>query len=287
MQNGPPRYELPEPWEDALAEAAGRERVVVVGATDIGKSTFIRLLLERARGGTRLIDLDPGQKMLGPPGTATLGQLDPSHVERFIFLGSTSSINISGIAKAAASLRKAAKVWVANTSGFVVGPGARLQAATIRNLSPDLIIEIAAGPEAPALAAAASGEAPLIRLTRSPAARRKSPAERSRIRQDALDAALSNAAPILVPMNELRFEPAHPAPFPDPARPVCSLADRSGRDIAYGILRDVDGHAVEVLTQPPAARACSLRLGMMWAEPREGAWHLQRKLRPSWVAELS
>jgi polynucleotide 5'-kinase involved in rRNA processing len=66
--------ELPPEWEEALARAAAATRVAVLGPPDSRKPAFVAALAER-RPECRIIDLDPGQKMIGRPGTASLGRV--------------------------------------------------------------------------------------------------------------------------------------------------------------------------------------------------------------------
>lgn len=276
--------ELDREWMEAVGRAARHRRVVVLGATDMGKSTFIRALLDEAPG-TMLIDLDPGQKMIGPPGTATLGRLDPAELDRFVFIGGTSSSSIGAIARAAAGLAEAASrqaPFVANTSGFVKGLGARLQAATVAALRPDLIVQIGADAEAPIVRPAEGIST--ISLARSAAARRKSASARAHLRQQAFSDALWGAELQALPSGIIA-EPGPPAPFTGAARPVCSLADEAGTDLAYGILQGMDADRFQMLTSGPASAACRLRLGRMWAEPKDGAWRLLEKLEPAWASE--
>src|SRR3954451_21991417 len=62
---------------------------LVLGAADVGKSTFCRFLLGhlRARGRrTALLDTDVGQKTVGPPACVTLAGADRSAL---FFVGTT------------------------------------------------------------------------------------------------------------------------------------------------------------------------------------------------------
>src|SRR4051812_13568510 len=64
--------EPPSPaWAEALARIVSHpwRRVVVIGATDVGKSSFIRMAMASAAASApaALLDCDPGQKMVGPP----------------------------------------------------------------------------------------------------------------------------------------------------------------------------------------------------------------------------
>lgn len=259
-------------------------RIVVLGPTDTGKSTFIRAFLATSGQAAMLIDLDPGQKMIGPPGTVALGRLDPAMVERFIFIGSTSSSDISKIARAAADLARVTDrsgPFIANTSGFVTGLGARLQAATLAAVKPDLIVEIGTAPDAPPLVPVQCADIPLLRLERSAAARRKSPAVRARLRQQALEDALCGARMLTLP--SLRFDPAPPAALEGAARPICALADGAGIDRSYGILEAVEEGCLRVRAVDPERPIERVRLGRMWAEPEEGRWRLLEKLSPSWL----
>ena len=278
-----------EQWAEAILRASEARRVVVLGATDMGKTSFIREVLAAVRRDMKLIDLDPGQKMIGPPGTVALGLLAMARVERFVFVGSTSASGIRAIARAAAELSSLASrtsAFIANSSGFVKGLGARLQAATVAALKPDLIVEIAADAEVPSLIPARVPAASAIRLLRSPLARRKSASVRARLRQEAFEGALEQARlELLSPTAS--FEPGRPASFAGSARPVCALADEIGVDVAYGILTDISGEGIAVLTAGPVDAARTVRLGRMWAEPRDGSWRLLETLAPSWISDAA
>lgn len=259
--------------------------MIVLGATDVGKSTFIRVYLRSADESVRLIDLDPGQKMVGASGTASLGSLDPEtgreRLDRFIFLGSTSASMLSAIARAAAALAVEAGTFIVNTSGFVRGLGARLQAMTVASVQPDLIVEIGGAPEAPPIVAAEGIET--IRLEASPLARRKSPGARAALRQAAFDRALAGASLLALPRLLTQVKPAPPAPFESEARPICSLADEAGADMEIGILEVFDEETLFIRARPPSRPPRLLRLGRMWAKPGgQGAWTLLEKLNPSW-----
>jgi polynucleotide 5'-hydroxyl-kinase GRC3/NOL9 len=261
---------LPDDWREAIAKAAGCRRILVLGATDVGKTSFIRALATERP--LRLIDLDPGQKMVGPPGTASLGSL--AELDRFIFLGSTSASNLRGIGLAAAALAgDAAEAFVVNTAGFVAGLGARLQAITAKAVAPDIIVEIGEQPVLPA-----PKGVKLLRLARSPAARLKTQSARAAVRQQAFARALEGAAPIAI--DGATFHPGPPLLPEGGARPVCALADEDGRDMCLGVVTS----AGEVEAPPPPRPVRIARIGKMWAEPHEGSWRLLEKLEPAWSA---
>jgi hypothetical protein len=264
---------LPPDWSDALAEASARRRVLVLGATDMGKTSFIRAFLEGQGGGARLIDLDPGQKMIGPPGTVALGRL--GQVEQFVFIGTTSASALSAIARAAEALAQGSEPFIVNTSGFVKGIGARLQAMTVKAIQPDLILELGSEP----IVAAAS--VPVLGLQRSPLARRKSPAFRAALRQAAFEREIEGSSVIRVAQTGVDRGPM--APWRSAARPVCGVADADGTDMALGIVEEAEEGVLRIRTRAPSEAVRLVRLGKMWAEPKEGRWRLLDKLSPAWV----
>ena len=269
-----PPYDLPPTWEEALSRAAGARRVAVLGPTDVGKSTFLHALAAR-RPGLALIDLDPGQKMVGPPGTASLGRIAPEPaLERFIFLGSTAVGSFRALAEAGADLaRSAPEGFAVNTSGYVAGPGARMQAMTLGALAPDLLVSVGAGAALdPVLAPYAA-----VRLDRSPYASRKSPARRRAVRQAAFQEALAGAEALALP-GDVRFAPAPPGVFEGLDRPVCALTDEEGKDMAIAVLLS-PGAAI---ARPPPRAVRTVRLGKMWAAPGEDGWSLLERLAPAW-----
>jgi polynucleotide 5'-kinase involved in rRNA processing len=279
---------IPDEWAAAMARLAGarRRRIAVLGPADAGKSSFVRAMAKAwLDGGERLavLDLDPGQKMIGPPGSVALGHLDGGDgrpaCTRFRFVGSTSSIVMRPIVAAAAALRPD-DPFVVNSSGFVAGPGAWLQAATVAAAAADAVVAI--GLESPPLPAGWTGE--LLRLSPSPAARRKSPASRARARQEAFALWLGDAA-VAFGAADLAFDPGPPRRFEDARRPVCCLADAGGDDMAIGVVEDAAGEALRIRTTDFLPRSPhTLRLGGMWAMPTADGWTLVDRLEPAWAA---
>jgi polynucleotide 5'-hydroxyl-kinase GRC3/NOL9 len=228
------------------------------------------------------VDLDPGQKMTGPPGTASLGRFEGDAVilERFIFLGSTAVGSFRALAAAASSLAQTARGrFVANTSGYVAGPGAAMQGMTLAALAPDLIVAIG---EAPALEPVLARWPGALRLPRSPHAHRKTEGFRRSVRQQAFAAAFEGAS--LQHLAAFAFEPNPPAPFATDARPVCALADDAGEDMKIAILLACGAAGATFLARTPARPAHRARLGKMWAQPHGAGWKLLDRLSPAWEA---
>lgn len=274
---------IPDDWQAAIDTIAAQDfvRVVVIGATDTGKSSFVTALL-RSAPERELIDVDPGQKLVGPPGTVSLGRLGPAGFDLggFVFIGSTSSANIFLISRACEALAKASRRFVANTSGFVAKLGVRLQAATISALDADCIVALG-GETALAPILDKHRHRAILPVRPAPAALRKTAAVRARLRQAALETAL--AAAETQALVGIVYEPAPPVAFAGSARPVCSLADAEGADMAVGVLEAVDSGPARAFAPPTVRPTAIVRLGSMWAEPRDGGWRLIETLHPSWV----
>jgi polynucleotide 5'-hydroxyl-kinase GRC3/NOL9 len=130
--------EYPE-WEETLAAiASGEGTVVLLGGTDVGKTTFARLLVNRlAESGApcALLDADVGQSEIGPPAcvglalvespVASLCDLTP---RALAFVGHTSPQR--HLPEHIAAVRRLADLaapyrLIVDTSGYLHGPGAR------------------------------------------------------------------------------------------------------------------------------------------------------------------
>jgi polynucleotide 5'-hydroxyl-kinase GRC3/NOL9 len=125
-----------EPTLDAVLSAGGT--VQLIGGMDVGKTTFTRLLVNRAvAAGKRiaLLDTDPGQSEIGPPGciglafvdapVANLSDLTP---QALAFVGNTSPA-VHLLEHAAGTARLAAlageRTLVVDTCGYTQGGNAR------------------------------------------------------------------------------------------------------------------------------------------------------------------
>jgi polynucleotide 5'-hydroxyl-kinase GRC3/NOL9 len=264
---------IPGAWAELaerLADAPWR-RLVVLGATDVGKSSFCRFLGGMlAQQGERvgLLDTDLGQKMIGPPACVTLGSWSADgdlQLDRIRFVGEASpAANMAGVIAASARLANAATCdrLIVNTSGLVHGPGVALKRWKLDALDPCQVVAIArAGELEPVLA-------PLPRVHRlrpSPEARRKSPAVRERNRRLALLAALGDCRAVAVPgavVEELR----RTSPPPEQLR-LCGLADADGEDRGIGLVRGCDlAERGEVWSSLDPVTVRRLRLGMVLSE---------------------
>jgi polynucleotide 5'-hydroxyl-kinase GRC3/NOL9 len=94
----PSLIDVPPDWREALAAGLdGSKRILLLGPRDAGKSTFARALLAAAAARlmhAALLDLDVGQKLVGPPACVTLGRSGPNGLDLLglAFVGTTDPV---------------------------------------------------------------------------------------------------------------------------------------------------------------------------------------------------
>ncbi len=276
----------PADWQAALARITGGaiHRVLVLGAPDAGKSTFCSMVLAHAAGLSRraaLLDADPGQKSVGPPGCVTLGGIGESGepvLAGLAYLGTVEPLGgwarlIAGCTFLAGKAR--GELLVVNTCGLLRGPGRRLKRAMISALRPDLLVAISGGPDLEAVLAD-HPMVPAVTLVRSPLACRKSEGERRALRRAAFRRYFEAAPVWALPAAGTSLQSDTGEPHPSPGRLV-ALMDEAGTDLALGLVIRLDLPGSLVLRAPlpnrPVAglRWGSLGLDEVWAEHRATA----------------
>jgi polynucleotide 5'-hydroxyl-kinase GRC3/NOL9 len=271
---------IPSAWLDAARQIIreGVRHVLVLGAVDVGKSTFCRELLRAANGAgkaARLIDSDVGQKMVGPPACVTLGQTTSDaelSLLELVFVGTTSPVRawrqlIAGTARLVEHAGKA--IVVINTGGLLSGPGRRLKSQKLSALKPDLVIGIGEDSELNAVLNEASN-LPVTRLPASPLARRKTEGERRAARREAFRAYFTPAVEVAIAIRDLEMIGA-PAPQADPPiRLLVGLATEAGRDLGLGIVISVDTATATLICLTPVdpAEIALLRWGSITLDER-------------------
>ncbi|GIV17692.1 MAG: polyhydroxyalkanoate depolymerase [Armatimonadota bacterium] len=154
-----PQKQNPE-WEQALQTlAAQRGRVMVLGARDVGKTTFTALLANRQLAhGTRVavVDADVGQSEIGPPTTIGVGLVEvPVPTLHAVvplaiyFVGSNTPRGrmletVNGVRAMVAKAQEAgAESVLIDTTGFVSGAAARrLKCAKVEAVHPQFVVAI-------------------------------------------------------------------------------------------------------------------------------------------------
>ena len=290
--------DVPAEWTSAIAAIVerGRRRVIVIGPTDVGKSSFVTTLCRAWQSAGRspaIVDADPGQKMAGPPGTVTFAQPMAGggfdRAERMKFIGSTSPVGhtesiVAAVARFADAASAAGHAVVVNTTGLLRGPGRTLKSAKIAALRPDAVVMLGDATDLAPLTARLNS-LPLIALSRPAAARRKTQAQRAANRRAAFARHIAGAVRLVMPRSGVSIEPALPLPFESASRPVCALTDAAGEDHVLGILEAIDPDVVVTAVRPDQPIS-QLRLGAMWATPRsDGGWRLLDMLHPAWLPQ--
>ncbi|GBC94486.1 hypothetical protein HRbin16_00269 [bacterium HR16] len=147
-------------WEQALQTlAAQRARVMVLGARDVGKTTFTALLANRQLAhGIRVavVDADVGQSEIGPPTTIGVGLVEvPVPTLHAVvpmaiyFVGSNTPRGrmletVNGVRAMVAKAQDAgAESVIVDTTGFVSGAAARrLKCAKVEAVRPQFVVAI-------------------------------------------------------------------------------------------------------------------------------------------------
>lgn len=271
----------PLDWQAALARITGGDfqRVLVLGAPDAGKSTLCSMLLAHAAalsGRAALLDVDPGQKQVGPPGCVTLGRMGESGnlvLSKLVYLDAVEPMRgwarlIAGCTTLAEAAR--GELLVINTCGLLRGPGRRLKRAMISALRPDLLVPIGGGRDLEAVLVD-HPMLPTIALARSPLARRKGEGERRALRRAAFRLYFEQAPVRAFPAPGTRLQSETGEAQPSPGRLV-ALMDEAGADLALGLVLRQEPSGSLVLRAPlpdrPVAglRWGSLALDEAWAE---------------------
>jgi len=148
----PANLEVPTQWEALLAEIeTGWRRVIIIGATDTGKSTLSQWLAQQlsSQGRVAMLDADVGQSRIGPPATVGWRFAEAKQGE-FYFVGDVTPAAcpadcVAGTVRLVQRAERAGADYViVDTSGFVDGPFAlSLKKAKIELLSPALVVAIA------------------------------------------------------------------------------------------------------------------------------------------------
>ncbi len=281
------RLDIPPAWDKInLREAHGT--LMVIGATDTGKSTFAQYLYRRlcAEPGRRVayLDGDPGQSRLGPPTTMTLafGQsgddvFPPAgqHWRRFIQAISPRGHMLPllvGAARLTQTSRDAgADVLVYDTSGWVgaTDGGANLKHAKIELLQPTVVFAIQRDQElVPVLSPLQhSRTVRVVELRPSSAAQRRDVAARQAHRASQFARYLNSARSWTVDWERL-------AVFPSPRfafNQLVALEDDAGFTLALGLVELADLKAKRVTLRAPLAsleRVQALRLGDVTLDPK-------------------
>jgi polynucleotide 5'-hydroxyl-kinase GRC3/NOL9 len=277
--------EIPSPWEELdLSELSGT--MMIVGASDVGKSTFSRYLFKRLctiYSRVAYLDGDPGQSTLGPPGTMTLAMANngddtfpPRGLRWRKFVGSVSPVgNMLAVLTCAARLLEAAReaeaqAVIYDTTGLIepARGGIHLKLAKIDLLRPAVLFALQREQELKTLLLPLRRRRHILVLEFSPssvAQRRDTPVRKAH-RAAQFAQYFTNGSQLRV--NWTQFA-VLPAPQFNLHRLV-ALEDADGFTIGLGIVAQIDRFYRQVILHTPVNtlnRVDVIRLGDLLVDP--------------------
>jgi polynucleotide 5'-kinase involved in rRNA processing len=283
MNNKP--VDIPHAWEN-LDFSSLSGILMIVGAPDVGKSTFARYLFQRlceVLHRVAYLDGDPGQSTLGPPSTMTLALAKngddsfPPEGQRFRgFVGSVSParhmLPIVTIANRLIGAAREAGMQVAvyDTTGLVdpARGGHYLKLSKINLLRPTVLFAIQRDRELESLLEPlrVSRHIHVVDLSPSTAAQRRDNSFRRSYRASQFACYFKNTSPLR--LNWTRF-----AVFPEPRfdlHRLVAMEDIDGFTIGLGIVEQMDRIHKEVMLHTPVDsidRIDAIRLGDIIVDP--------------------
>jgi polynucleotide 5'-hydroxyl-kinase GRC3/NOL9 len=209
---------IPADWRASAEQILTNNwrKVLVLGATDRGKSTYCDFLVRHiGQSGHKIafVDADVGQKDVGPPATISLAYSDgqaglaTAELAGMYFVGSTSPARhfLPMVVGTRKMLDTADAPFVTiDTTGLITGSGRVLKAYQIESIQPDVIIALEIGTELDVILNA-HRHYPVVRLQSSREAQAKSPGARRRQRELAFQSYFQYAKHITLDLENLIF----------------------------------------------------------------------------------
>lgn len=210
------RLHIPAAWQHSAKRifSEGWRRILVVGATDCGKSSYCKFLVNALLHEGRkvsFVDADIGQKDVGPPATVALAELDAStgfayaSCDAMYFVGHINPFaHFLPLVLGTRKMVEAAKgeFVVIDTTGLIQGRGRVLKGFQIESLQPDVLVCLERGDElAPIRHAARHCNALSLRPSRLAAP--KSPNARRGAREEAFRAHFQGAREVELSLEEV------------------------------------------------------------------------------------
>ncbi len=247
--------------------APQKKVIMVIGAADSGKTTIVWSIAKSLRGHyrTAIADLDMGQSHIGPPTTIGWAMME-DHIEDwseikardFYFTGTVTPFGslLPAIAGAKIITERAsvsADKVIIDTTGLISEPVGRvLKHYKIDIIDPDLILAIESSDELSHILDPfmINVRPEIIRIPVHPETRIKTPMRRAEYRFKRMMDYLKEAEVIALHVEKIkiRFIRNPLSSKEEFINRVVSLRDRSNRDIGIGVIRDLVGGTIRVLT---------------------------------------
>lgn len=280
---------IPPRWKDLDLTALG-ERILLLGATDSGKSTFALYLFQRlleAGLHPAYLDCDIGQSTLGLPTTMNLaiasgvlrtaeeGAPFPPQPGASFFVGSITPrghmlpllVGCQRLLQQAWEL--GARSVVVDTTGLVdpAQGGLALKQWKVELIRPQTVIALVKGRELEPILwpLRLAGSPRVVELPVSPEARPRDRAERIARRQRLLNRYFRGAGLLSFPLGRLPIFDLYRAA----AGRLAGLLDAHGFTLALGVVEKLDRETGTLWLRTPlqdARQVASLRIGTCWLE---------------------
>jgi polynucleotide 5'-kinase involved in rRNA processing len=289
MRSSPPdltSVHVPDAWHDLVERLPSGGRIVVVGASDSGKTTFVWWLADElaGQGDVVIVDADLGQSRVGPPacvGWTTYGDGRGD----FEFVGDVDAANrqvaaISACVRMALRGQRLARPkWIiVDTGGYVDGPDAtEFKGAQVQLLAPATVVALGPPGRLDHLRWPWRGrdEVRWLRLDLAPGCCEKSREQRRAWRRELLADWLLGSVTHEYEIDHLAL---HHVPLPAVldelgregiAGTLVGLDDHHGLGLCLGLLErfDLDSTHARVWAPPEAAGARGLRFGALRLNP--------------------
>jgi len=275
---------VPARWEELQPEGFSGT-ILVIGATDSGKTTLVRWLAERLlehQSRVGWLDGDIGQSTLGVPSTMSLAVLNgapeglPRPRKRF-FVGAVSPrghmlpLLVGARRLEHEATAAGATALVVDTTGMVAAEagGGALKEWKIELLQPQTVIAVQAERELEHLLAPLRQDRRVTLHVLDPvvAVRRRSPEERAARRARLFRDYFAGAAAVRLPLGD---KPVYGAEKAAPGR-LLSLSDAEGFSLGLGVILGHGGGEMEILTPLADLRqVAGVRVGDLGLEAETG-----------------
>jgi polynucleotide 5'-hydroxyl-kinase GRC3/NOL9 len=224
--------DIPPSWHRSARAILERRlrKVLVIGATDSGKSTYCGFLaasLGAAGATVAFVDADIGQKDVGPPATISLARLEPHEAlaqakpSALYLVGDVDPIGhmVPMVVGTRRMVDAAEREFVLiDTLGYIEGAGRALTAYQIESLRPDVVVALQRERELEPTLRASLGHR-TFRLRPSRMAARKSGLSRARAREQAFRIYFAEGRDAVLELGRLAVQRARVfigEPFADP-----------------------------------------------------------------------
>lgn len=253
---------IPESWNKPIQHVQGLQKkpvlIIVMGATDSGKSSFCTYMLNKLVEGNHtvaVLDSDLGQSDVGPAGSVAYAiankpvtELNNLRMENGFFVGATSPVNdaakaIQGVlSMVKEATEKQVDYIVVNTDGFITGEAAiRYKLNLIVELRPDALVILKVKDEMDKIMSYLGGSG-VMAIETSPALNQRNPETRKVLREMTYAKYLKRAKLQCIPIGQLVIEPRNGVPkmvYTDKGILV-GLYGRGTKFLGIGILRAVN-----------------------------------------------